>query len=326
MTKQTIHHWLTHWLRSRLPYTLAFASFLGLLLGLSQLFAVQQELTAYALVLLALCGLVATLWDLAADLSRFRKIWRGQKIETGTASERCLQERVERLEVQNKLLREKQLEEQTELEDYYTLWAHQMKTPIAASQLLVKEIDSEPVRHQLESELFKIERYTGLVLNYLRLQSFHDDLVIEEVSIGDLIRTLVKKYSLFFIQANTRLEMGQLERTVKTDKRWLELLLEQILSNALKYCQAGTIAIFLDGDEVVIRDTGIGIAESDLKRVFERGFSGFNGRRTQQSSGLGLYLSKKIAAELGYSLTLTSKVGQGTEVRIGIREVDLVFD
>lgn len=233
---------------------------------------------------------------------------------------------MERLEVQNKLLIEKQRQEQTELDDYYTLWAHQMKTPIAASQLLVKEVDSSPVRHQLESELFKIEQYTGLVLNYLRLQSFHDDLVIESVNLEELVRSLVKKYSLFFIQANTSLDLGQLDRTVKTDKRWLGLLIEQILSNALKYCQGGSVSIVLDGDELVIRDTGIGIAESDLERVFERGFSGFNGRRTQQSSGLGLYLSRKIAAELGYSLKLKSKVGQGTEVRIGIKEVELIFD
>ncbi|WP_238144254.1 ATP-binding protein, partial [Streptococcus suis] len=156
----------------------------------------------------------------------------------------------------------------------------------------VKEVDSSPVRHQLESELFKIEQYTGLVLNYLRLQSFHDDLVIESVNLDELVRNLVRKYSLFFIQVNTSLNLGQLDRSVKTDKRWLGLLIEQILSNALKYCQGGTISIALDGDELVIRDTGIGIAESDLERVFERGFSGFNGRRTQQSSGLGLYLSR----------------------------------
>ncbi len=104
---------------------------------------------------------------------------------------------MERLEVQNKQILEKQRQEQTELDDYYTLWAHQMKTPIAASQLLVKEVDSSPVRHQLETELFKIEQYTGLVLNYLRLQSFHDDLVIESVNLDELVRNLVRKYSLF---------------------------------------------------------------------------------------------------------------------------------
>ncbi|MCL4881244.1 sensor histidine kinase [Streptococcus suis] len=321
-----VPRFLTSWLGHRLIFLIAYAIFAVAILAYSSLFDIKRNLIFYAILLLSICWILALLWDFVREFSRFGKIWRGQKVATGTASERLLQEKVEWLEVQNKQILEKQRQEQTELDDYYTLWAHQMKTPIAASQLLVKEVDSSPVRHQLESELFKIEQYTGLVLNYLRLQSFHDDLVIESVNLDELVRNLVRKYSLFFIQVNTSLNLGQLDRSVKTDKRWLGLLIEQILSNALKYCQGGTISIALDGDELVIRDTGIGIAESDLERVFERGFSGFNGRRTQQSSGLGLYLSRKIATELGYSLKLSSKVGRGTEVRIGIKEVELIFD
>lgn len=230
---------LTSWLRHRWLFLVSYCLFATTILAYSGLFDIQRNLVFYALTLLTICWLLVLLWDFIREFSRFGKIWRGQKVATGTASERLLLEKVERLEVQNKLLIEKQRQEQTELDDYYTLWAHQMKTPIAASQLLAKEVDSSSVRHQLESELFKIEQYTGLVLNYLRLQSFHDDLVIEAVNLEELVRSLVKKYSLFFIQANTSLDLGQLDRLVKTDKRWLGLLIEQILSNALKYCQGG---------------------------------------------------------------------------------------
>nr|WP_279630762.1 HAMP domain-containing sensor histidine kinase [Streptococcus suis] len=267
-----VSEFLPTWFHHRWLFLVSYGLFATTIMVYSSLFDIERDLARYALILLSICWLLALLWDFAREFSRFGKIWRGQKVATGTASERCLQARVERLEVQNKLLLEKQRQEQTELDDYYTLWAHQMKTPIAVSQLLAKEVDSSSVRHQLESELFKIEQYTGLVLNYLRLQSFHDDLVIETVNLAELVRSLVKKYSLFFIQANTSLDLGLLDRTVKTDKRWLGLLIEQILSNALKYCQGGSISIALDGDELVIRDTGIGIAESDLERVFERGF------------------------------------------------------
>ncbi|HFI0786193.1 TPA: sensor histidine kinase [Streptococcus suis] len=324
--RSVFYQFLGSWIGHRWIFLLAFIVFSGIILGFGSLFEIDINLIIYALTLLSLCWFLALLFDLLVEFSRFRKIWRGQKVASMTVSERCLHEKLERLEVENKSLFEKQRKDQAELDDYYTLWVHQMKTPIAASHLLINEIETSQIRHQLESELFKIEQYTGLVLNYLRLQSFHDDLVIEPVHLDELIRTLVKKYSLFFIQSNNRLDLGQLDRILRTDKRWLGLLIEQILSNALKYCQEGTISIVLDGDDLVIGDTGIGIAESDLERVFERGFSGFNGRRTQQSSGLGLYLSRKIAAELGYSLKLSSQVGQGTEVRIGIKEVELVID
>lgn len=326
MTRQDIRIFLVSWCRNRLPFLAAYLFFIGLMIGFRTLFEIEEAVVFYAMVLLTVIWGLVLLWDIRVAFVSYRAILHGQEVAGGTAGEEYLQERVGKLEDQLKQLQEQQVQVQTELDDYYTLWAHQMKTPIAASQLLVKEIEQLDVRNQLEVELFKVEQYAGLVLNYLRLQSFHDDLVVQQVDLEQLVKSVVKKYSLFFIQAKTSLELEKLSRTITTDQRWLSLLLEQLLSNALKYCQNGTIAIFMDGDDLVIRDTGIGIAESDLNRVFERGFSGFNGRRTQQSSGLGLYLSKKIAAELGYSLKLTSKVGQGTEVRIGLAEVELVLD
>ena len=182
------------------------------------------------------------------------------------------------------------------------------------------------LKNQLEQELFKIDSYTNLVLQYLRLESFHDDLVVEKENIGDLIKEVVKKYALFFIQQGLSLNLHDLNHTVITDKKWFLVILEQVLSNSLKYTKQGSIEIFFQEDTLYMKDTGLGIQNSDLLRVFERGFSGYNGRLTHQSSGLGLYLSKKIADKLGHELHLHSVVGEGTTVMITFKEKKLLFE
>ncbi|TVW77722.1 sensor histidine kinase, partial [Streptococcus pneumoniae] len=110
------------------------------------------------------------------------------------------------------------------------------------------------------------------------------------------------------------------------DKKWLLVVIEQIISNSLKYTKEGGLEIYMEGQELCIKDTGIGIKNSDVLRVFERGFSGYNGRLTQQSSGLGLYLSKKISEELGHQIRIESEVGTGTTVRIQFAQVNLVLE
>ena len=179
---------------------------------------------------------------------------------------------------------------------------------------------------QMEQELFKIDSYANLVLQYLRLESFHDDLVLRRVSVEDLVKEVVRKYALFFIQKNLTVDLHDLEQEVITDRKWLLVIIEQLLSNSLKYTSTGGIEIYFKDQTLYIKDSGIGIKNSDVLRVFERGFSGYNGHLTQQSSGLGLYLSKKIAEQLGYRITLHSEVGQGTTVAIRFEEKKLVMD
>ena len=210
-------------------------------------------------------------------------------------------------------------EKLNDLMDYYTLWAHQIKTPIAASSLLVGEIEDKKVKNQLEQELFKIESYVNIVLQYLRLESFHEDLVLKKENLEDLVKEIVKKYAIFFIQKGLSLNLHDLDRTIITDKKWFVVILEQVLSNSLKYTSQG-------GIEIYFQDSGLGIQDADLLRVFERGFSGYNGRLTQQSSGLGLYLSKKIADELGHQISIASQVGQGTTVMISFSEKKMIFE
>ena len=235
----------------------------------------------------------------------------------------------EKLEERESELYQKKSEAQsklTDLLDYYTLWVHQIKTPIAASRLLVAEVSDREVKQQLEQEIFKIDSYTNLVLQYLRLESFHDDLVFEKVQVEDLVKDMVRKYALFFIQKGLTVNLHDLDKIIVTDKKWLLVVIEQILSNSLKYTKEGGLEIYMEGQELCIKDTGIGIKNSDVLRVFERGFSGYNGRLTQQSSGLGLYLSKKISEELGHQIRIESEVGIGTTVRIKFSNRNLMIE
>ena len=267
---------------------------------------------------------------LGMDLASAYKEYRNQLFYASgrpqTALEVLLFEKLALLEMDKKNRAIEEREKLNDLMDYYTLWAHQIKTPIAASSLLVGEIEDKKVKNQLEQELFKIESYVNIVLQYLRLESFHEDLVLKKENVEDLVKEIVKKYAIFFIQKGLSLNLHDLDRTIITDKKWFVVILEQVLSNSLKYTSQGGIEIYFQEDTLYIKDSGLGIQDADLLRVFERGFSGYNGRLTQQSSGLGLYLSKKIADELGHQISIASQVGQGTTVMISFSEKKMIFE
>ena len=141
-----------------------------------------------------------------------------------------------------------------------------------------------------------------------------------------MVKEVIRKYALFFIQKGLSINLHDLDRSIVTDKKWLLVVLEQIISNSLKYTKESGLEIYMDDLELCIKDTGIGIKNSDVLRVFERGFSGYNGRLTQQSSGLGLYLSKKISEELGHQIRIESEVGKGTTVRIQFSNMKLIIE
>ena len=310
--------------RSRLFVYLLSLTFLVLLFQF--LFA---SLGIYFLYFFLLCCFVTILfftWDILVEMQVYRKEVLYEEREAKSPLEVALAEKLEARELelyQQKSDAERKL---TDLLDYYTLWVHQIKTPIAASQLLVTEVADRQLKQQLEQEIFKIDSYTNLVLQYLRLESFHDDLVLRQVQIEDLIKEIIRKYALFFIQKGLNVNLHDLDKEIVTDKKWLLVVIEQIISNSLKYTKEGGLEIYMDDQELCIKDTGIGIKNSDVLRVFERGFSGYNGRLTQQSSGLGLYLSKKISEELGHQIRIESEVGTGTTVRIKFAQVNLVLE
>lgn len=300
--------------------------FLAVVLTFSLIFEDSGNELRYLLLLL---GFLAAVFITADCASSYREYRRQTYYGSGQAKsplEILLKDRLDQLEEEQKNQQTIELDKYNDLLDYYTLWAHQIKTPIAASSLLVGDLTDQTAKKQLEQEIFKIESYVNLVLQYLRLESFHEDLVLHKERLDDLVKEMVKKYAIFFIQKGLSLDLHDLDREVLTDKKWFLVILEQILSNSLKYTQQGGIEIYCQDQTLYIKDTGLGIQNADILRVFERGFSGYNGRLTQQSSGLGLYLSKKIADQLGHDIAIESQVGQGTTVKITFKEQRLVIE
>lgn len=209
--------------------------------------------------------------------------------------------------------------------DYYTIWGHQIKTPISAMKILLQSEKSSLSIDSLE-QLFKIEQYVEMVLQYLRVEHMSSDLQIKKHSLDKIVKQAVRKYSKFFIRKKIKLNYDDLNRIILTDEKWMAFVIEQILSNALKYTNEGKISIYMDSelsDTLIIEDTGIGIEEEDLPRIFEKGFTGFNGRTYKKSTGIGLFLSKGILNKLSHTIRIESEVDKGTKVFIGLDIVDL---
>ena len=202
--------------------------------------------------------------------------------------------------------------------EYYTLWAHQIKTPIAAMRLTLQNEDS-PLARRLTAELGRVERYVEMVMAYLRLDGAGTDYVLRETELDPLLRAAVKKFSGEFIQRRLALDLQPTGLRVLTDEKWLSFVLEQLLSNALKYTPSGTISLYAEAPALLcIADTGIGIAPEDLPRVFEPGFTGLNGREDKRASGLGLYLCRRVCRNLGHGISIASEPGKGTTVRLDL--------
>ncbi|MDR1620060.1 MAG: sensor histidine kinase [Clostridiales bacterium] len=199
-------------------------------------------------------------------------------------------------------------------ESYYTLWLHQIKTPISAIRLLAEEPAAKP--GQVKRELFEIERYVDMALQYVRSTALENDIVITKCDIEPIVRESVKKYAALFIAKNIGVTVGELPARAYTDGKWLAFILEQLLSNAVKYTKAGQIHIHKKDGALVVADTGIGIRPEDLPRVFEHGYTGYNGRLDKRASGIGLFLTKRVAGALNIRLELVSAPGEGTQARL----------
>lgn len=214
----------------------------------------------------------------------------------------------------------------TDSMDYYTTWVHQVKTPIAAMRLILEKEDT-PHSRQLSEELFRIEQYVQMALTYTRLDADTTDYVFRKTDVDAVIRGALRRFAAQFIGRGIKLNYQSCVCTVITDEKWLSFVLEQVLSNALKYTPSGSITIRVSDQQVLtVADTGIGIAASDLPRVFEKGYTGYNGRAEKRASGLGLYLCRRICDGLGHPISIASAPGEGTTVSIDLHQNTFTFE
>ena len=208
--------------------------------------------------------------------------------------------------------------ERQETLDYYTAWVHQIKTPVAVMKLTLAE--DTPEHRALSAELARIERYVDMALQYLRLGSGSNDLVIREYPLDELIRESIRKHAPQFVEKRLALNYAGTEAKVATDRKWFSCILDQLFSNAVKYTAAGSVTVTFENGLLTVADTGAGIAPEDLPRIFEMGYTGLNGRAGQNSSGLGLYLAKKAADLLSIELRAESTPGRGSAFTLDLRQ------
>lgn len=206
-----------------------------------------------------------------------------------------------------------------ELKDYISIWTHQIKTPLFSLDLILNDhpIDS----HQAKAEVFAIEEYIDSLLSYIRLESLSTDFVFRKQSLDDLIRSSIKKYAKVFIKRKNKINFTPTNLNITTDEKWFGLILDQILSNANKYTQDGEISIYVKDNKLIIEDTGIGIRKEDLPRVFDKSYTGYNGRIYKKSTGIGLNLVKNTAENLSLDVDIESEVGEGTSLVINLSRV-----
>ena len=185
--------------------------------------------------------------------------------------------------------------------------------------LKLQQEDSELSR-SVSSDLLKIDQYADMVLAFLRLDSDYTDYVLKEHTLDPIIRQAIKKYASEFILRRITLCYEPITAKVVTDEKWLAFVIEQLISNALKYTVEGTVSIYFEKPSTLcIADTGIGISKEDLPRIFERGYTGINGRADRKATGIGLHLCKRICSNLGHDISAYSDE-KGTTIRINLSQ------
>ncbi|MFG6337117.1 MAG: sensor histidine kinase [Lachnospiraceae bacterium] len=351
MEKKT--HIPVAYLRERLASVLFYVIEACLFLMVAALYGYEGVLAnmTYALGLAAFFGGCFFVWDYMKYREKYKALTRILSAEersdslpqTSSGMERVYQQIIMAQEAEKKALVTQLDEKQQNMADYYTMWTHQIKVPLSAMDLLLQNADAvssanrmadgggeTQIARQLREEVFKTGQYVDMALHYARMESISSDLAFARLDVDELVKKALKKFWLLFSGAGISLQLEACHTYVVTDGKWFSFVIEQVLSNALKYTKTGAISIYGTDESgarvteacgyLVIEDTGIGIEESDLPRIFERGFTGYNGRMENKSTGIGLYLCRQIMDRLGLSIHVESERGRGTKVFLGIAQ------
>lgn len=310
---------LKDYLKSRINVIILMIVVEGVFASSYFLFDMPAVTVLYPLILSTSALIVAGVIDFVFTFNKHRKLTQNEISSSSDPIEKDYQEIIRKLKEEEAYSRQKTTSDYNNMVEYYTVWAHQIKTPIASMRLQIQSEDTESAR-KLMGDLNRIEAYVEMVLTFLRLDSDSTDYLIKEYDLDEIIRPAIRKFSREFILKKLKLEYEPIEFKIITDSKWLSFIIEQVISNAVKYTSEGYVRIYMSEPGILcIEDTGVGISEEDLPRIFENGYTGFNGREDKRASGIGLYLCKRISDNLGHKIYAESKVGEGTKIFLDMR-------
>ena len=310
---------LKDYLKSRINVIILMIVVEGVFASSYFLFDMPAVTVLYPLILSTSALIVAGVIDFVFTFNKHRKLTQNEISASSDPIEKDYQEIIRKLKEEEAYSRQKTTSDYNNMVEYYTVWAHQIKTPIASMRLQIQSEDTESAR-KLMGDLNRIEAYVEMVLTFIRLDSDSTDYLIKEYDLDEIIRPAIRKFSREFILKKLKLEYEPIEFKTITDSKWLSFIIEQVISNAVKYTSEGYVRIYMSEPGILcIEDTGVGISEEDLPRIFENGYTGFNGREDKRASGIGLYLCKRISDNLGHKIYAESKVGEGTKIFLDMR-------
>ena len=311
-------------LKKRLPGAALYMAAAGIFLLVGYLTGAPLLGMLYAALLCLCAGAIGTGIGVCREMKLHRRLRAMPPLTTDASlppARTLLEEDWRALALKTAQAREAALDEtdrrQRDRDEYTALWAHQIKVPISAMKLLLQSGAASPT--DLSAELLKTEQYVEMMLGYDRLCG-PTDYVLRPCDVNAVMLRCARRFGPLFIQKKLKLNYQPTTLSVVTDEKWLGFVLDQLLSNAVKYTVRGGVTLRADepNQTLIVEDTGIGIAPEDLPRIFDHGYTGLNGRRDKHATGLGLYLSKRVLEKLGHGIRIESQVGRGTRVTVSL--------